>query len=101
VTYSGGVPGYFVSFVRKIRQDASGRAVSVPGSRHLEIRFSPAAGHTATGRLTLPATPQAAGYPMLRGYALAGDFEGDLTIALGLAGQTRFRTGEVYLDVAW
>jgi len=105
VDFSGPVPGYTVSFVAKVIQDASGRTLSIPGSTFLVIRFKPAQGHSASGKLTLPAAVQSVSYPMLRSYAVAGDFEGVLTIALGLADGSKYRVGElpgrVYVDVAW
>ena len=40
---------------------------------------------------------------MLNGYALAGDFEGVLTLAIGLQSMTSIRVGELpgrlYLDI--
>jgi hypothetical protein len=43
--------------------------------------------------------------PRLKGYAVTGDFEGHLSIALGLASNTLIRVGElsgrVYLDVSY
>ena len=41
--------------------------------------------------------------PVLKGYALAGDFEGVFTLALGLSGPASIRIGELpghwYIDV--
>jgi len=105
VDFSGPVPGYSVRFVSAVIQDGSGKNISMPGSAYLEIVFKPAQGHTDSGKLTLPTAVQATGFPMLKGYAVAGDFEGVLTIALGLAGGTKYRVGEVsgrvYVDASW
>ncbi len=105
VEFSGAVPGYTVGFVAKVIQDPSGKTITMPGSRFLVIKFSPAQGHNASAKPTLPTTVRAMHYPMLKSYDVAGDFEGVLTIALGLAGSTKYRvgelTGEVYIDVAW
>jgi len=42
-------------------------------------------------------------YPVLKSYAVAGDFEGVVTVALGLARTTSIRVdelpGHLYLDV--
>jgi hypothetical protein len=38
---------------------------------------------------------QALSYPVLNGYALAGDFEGVLTLAIGLHSMTSVRVGEL------
>ena len=105
IDISGPVPGYSVSFVRKVIQDASGKTITMPGTRYLVIRLSPAQAHTAAGQLTLPTGVQAVNDPMLRAWTTSGDFEGVLHIALGLAGGSKFRVGElgdrIYLDVAW
>ena len=46
---------------------------------------------------------QTLGYPVLKSYAVAGDFEGVFTIALALHGTTSIRVGELpghlYIDV--
>jgi len=105
IDFSGPTPGYRARFVTQVVQDASGKPITMPGTRFLVITFSPAQGHTASGASTLPAAVQTTGYPMLRGYAVSGDFEGYLSIALGLAGGVRYRVGElpgrVYVDVSW
>ncbi len=105
IDISGPVPGYSVSFVQKVIQDASGKTITMPGTRYLVIRLSPAAAHTTAGQPTLPAGVQAVNDPMLRAWATSGDFEGVLHIALGLAGGGKYRVGEaggrIYVDVAW
>jgi hypothetical protein len=105
IDFRGPTPGYSVSFAAKVIQDASGRTITMPGTRYLVIRLEPAQAHTAAGRLTLPSGVQAVHDPMLRAWATSGDFEGVLHIALGLAGGSTYRVGElggrIYLDVAW
>ena len=105
IDISGPLPGYTVGFVSKVIGDASGKTITMPGTRYLEIRLNPAQGHAASGTPSLPTAVHSAGYPMLASYAVAGDFEGVLTIALGLAGGTRYRVGElpgrIYVDVSW
>jgi hypothetical protein len=105
IDISGAVPGYSARFVAKVIQDASGRPITMPGTSYLVIRFSPAQGHSASGALTLPATVQTVSDPMLKSYAVSGDFEGVLSVALGLAGGNSYRIGElagrIYIDVAW
>jgi len=105
IDFSGKVPGYAVGFVPKVIQDASGKTVTVPGTTFLVIKLSPAQAHSASGQPTLPTTVQALSFQMLKGYVVSGDFEGNLSIALGLAGGTKYRVGElpgrVYIDVAW
>jgi len=105
IDFSGPVPGYHARFVTQVVEDASGKPVTMPGSTFLVLTFSPAQGHTDSGTMTLPATVQAVNDPMLRSYAVSGDFEGYLSIALGLAGGVRYRVGElpgrIYVDVSW
>ena len=105
IDISGPAPGYSVSFVQKVIQDASGKIITMPGTRYLVIRLSPAQAHTAAGHPTLPAGVQAVNDPMLRAWTTSGDFEGVLHIALGLAGGGKYRVGQVgsriYVDVAW
>jgi hypothetical protein len=105
IDISGPVPGYSVSFVQKVTQDASGKTITMPGTSYLVIRLSPAAAHTAAGHLTLPAGVQAVNDPMLKAWTTSGDFEGVLHVALGLAGGSKYRVDKVgsriYLDVAW
>ena len=105
IDISGPIPGYSVSFVQKVIQDASGRIITMPGTRYLVIRLSPAQAHTAAGHLTLPSGVRAVSDPMLKAWTTSGDVEGVLHIALGLAGGTKYRVGElggrIYLDVAW
>lgn len=102
---SGAMPGYSAGFVSTVIADASGRHVAMPGTSYLVIKLKPAQGHADTGMPTLPTGVQTVSYPMLKGYAVSGDFEGVLSIALGLAGGTKYRVGElagrIYVDVAW
>ncbi|GEM_PF-3545509 len=99
------VPGYRVRFVPRVVHDGSGLPITMPGSSYLEIMLAPAQGHRAGGTPTLPSGVRMVGYPMLRAFTVAGDYEGHLTVALGLAAQARYRVGalpgRVYVDVAW
>ena len=97
------VPGYTIRYVSKVRTDPSDRNVTVPGRRFLLIVFTPAQAHDDEGEATVSGT-HAADLPMMRGYAVAGDFEGYVSVAIGLDRVTGFRTGElphrIYVDVA-
>jgi hypothetical protein len=96
--FKGPIPGYSVMAVNNVVRDGSGKAIRMPGARFLLIRFVPAT--TAS----LPSAPVALGFPVLRGYAISGDFEGIVSVALGLANVVRVRVGElpgrVYIDVS-
>jgi hypothetical protein len=100
---SGPLPSYDARYVSTVTEDASGRQVAMPGRRYLQVRFRPAQGHDDAGRTTL-ARRALLGLPMLKGYVVTGDFEGVLTVTLGLDDTVGFRAGElpgrVYVDVA-
>ena len=99
----GGLPGYSARYVDEVRADPSDRPLSVPGKRHLLIMFTPMRAHRDDGAPTVTGVHRV-GLPMLTSYAVAGDFEGRVSVALGVAGRTGFRIGElpgrVYIDVA-
>mgnify|MGYP001098401095 CR=1 FL=1 len=77
--------------------------VTVPGRRFLQIVLNPAQAHTDSGTATVTGVHRV-GLTMLKGYAIAGDYEAYVTIALGLKTTTGYRIGElpgrIYVDVA-
>lgn len=91
--FRGPIPSYQVGYVSRVESDGSGEPVDLPGDAFLSVRFDPAQGHDSAGRSTVSAAPRAIGYPTLRGWAPAGDFEGYLSFGLGL------RTGGTRLPV--
>ena len=97
----GPIPSYSVQYVSSVIADASGQVITMPGARHLVITLRPAQAHT--GVPTVATGVHALGYPAVASWALAGDFEGVVKIALGLAAPTSIRTGEltgrIYVDV--
>jgi hypothetical protein len=101
----GATPGYHVRFVAKVVHDGSGQPIKMPGTTYLVITLKPAQGHSASGTPTLPTGVHKVSDPMLKGYAVSGDFDGVLSVALGLAGGHKYRVGElagrIYVDVAW
>jgi len=110
--FTGQVPGYRATYVQQVVRDGSGAVVSLPGSAFLQLTFTSAQAHDASGNptLNLPATnPVTVGYPELRSYVLNGDFEGVVNVALGLTAKDGFHVSEltksssdhvVYLDIA-
>jgi hypothetical protein len=102
---SGGTPGYHAAYVRRVVQDGSGRPVTLLGTKRILLSVRNARGHTAGGGALLPSvrTPLC---PNLRQVKLAGDFEGVVSLGLGLRRKTGFRvfrlTGpkRLVLDVA-
>lgn len=105
--FHGELPGYTVRYVDEVREDGSGRLVTVPGRRYLQIVFHPAQAHTEDGAALVSPARRALDYPMMRGYVLVGDFEGYVSVAVGLDDVVGYRVGElpgdpgrIYLDVA-
>jgi peptidoglycan-N-acetylglucosamine deacetylase len=104
---TGSTPGYNVRYVPKVTADPSDLPVAVPGGgvAYLLITLHPAQGHNDRGATIIAIRSAALGYPMLKGFASAGDYEGYLTIAIGLSATTLIRVGELsgrlYLDVSY
>jgi hypothetical protein len=100
---TGPVPGYSVRYASPVTADPSGRTITVSGRSYLLITLRPAQAHNDSGSATITPRAQTVNYPMLKGYALAGDFEGVLTLALGLQAPTSIRVGalpgRLYVDL--
>ena len=99
----GALPGYTVRYVNEVRADPSDRPVTVPGRRFLLVVLTPAQAHDDHGSTTIHGVHRLA-LPMMRGYAVVGDDEGYVSIAIGLDDVVGFRVGElpgrIYVDVA-
>jgi hypothetical protein len=99
----GGLPGYTVRYVDQVRADPSDRPVTVPGRRFLLVVLTPTQAHEDTGSPTVQGVHRL-NLPMMRGYAVVGDFEGHVSIAVGLDDVVGYRVaelpGRIYLDVA-
>ena len=95
VSLSGKMPSYTIRYVGRVIADPSGKVVSLPGARYLVITLRPTQAHRDSGASTLGRTVSAPGFPRLVSYALAGDSEGVVTVAVGLSGTTGIRVGEL------
>jgi hypothetical protein len=83
--FRGPTPSYEVAYVRQVEADGSGAPVDLPGNAFLAVRFTQAQAHDGDRHSTVTASPvPAIGYPTLRGWAPAGDFEGHLSFGLGV-----------------
>ena len=100
---TGPQPSFEVTYVPRVTADPSGKPIILSGRRYLLITLRPAQAHDAAGGSTVARLAPALGYPVLTGYAVAGDFEGVVSLALGLAGPVSIRIGELpghwYIDV--
>jgi hypothetical protein len=103
LTFNGPVPSYYIRHVTQVLADPSGKPINLPGRSYLLITLRPAQAHTDSGTPTIAHGVQTFDYPTLTGYALEGDFEGVINLALGLQSTASFRAGELpgrlYIDV--
>ena len=104
---NGATPGYQIRYLASVTADPSGQPVTVPGggTAYLLMVLHPAQGHNAAGASTIPKRSAQLGYPSLKGYTVTGDFEGYVSIALGLSRAVQVRVGELpgrlYVDVSY
>ncbi len=104
---TGPLPAYEIRYVTHVTADPSGKAVTVPGggTAYLLVTLHPAQAHNDAGAATITVRSAALGYPSLKGYTVTEDFEGYVSIALGLASHVQIRVGELtgrlYVDVAY
>jgi hypothetical protein len=100
----GPVPGYDIRYVPRRAAAAAGPVRAFPGRWYLLITIHPAQGQSGSGASTIARLSADTGYPVLRGYAVTGDFDGVLSVAVGLAKPAAFRVGRLagrlYVDVA-
>lgn len=98
---SGRHPGYRIQYVKQVISDGSGQPIKLPGKRFLLITLRPAQAHKSGGS-TLPTKVQVVRDPMVKSWVLAGDFEGVVSIGVGLGAKTSVRVGElrgrIYID---
>lgn len=104
--FDGPLPGAVsVRYVDRVIADGSGIAVDVAGNAYLQVRFEEAQAHTEDGATTVTRRSQP-GLPVLTEIVVAGDYEGYVTVALGLDARSPFRVQElsnptrVVVDVA-
>ncbi|SCF03010.1 AMIN-like domain-containing (lipo)protein [Micromonospora mirobrigensis] len=93
--FRGPTPGYEVAYVPEVTTDGRGTPVRLPGAAFLSVAFRTAQAHDAHGASTVTTAPPAAiGLPTLRGWADAGDFEGQVSFGLGLTRAVPVRLAE-------
>jgi hypothetical protein len=99
----GALPGYTAKYVTKVVADGSGNPIAVPGKSYLLVVLNPAQAHRADGGATVSGV-HALNLPEIKGYAVAGDYEGYVSIAIGVADKAGYRIGELsgrlYIDFA-
>jgi len=99
----GGRPGYSAKYVTEVRRDGSGEPVSMPGEAVLLIVLNPAQAHRDDGTPTVTGMHRV-GLAGIKAYAIVGDYEGYVSIALGVSGVRKYHIGEltdrIYIDFA-
>jgi GMC oxidoreductase len=88
----GRAPGYRVGYVRTVREDGSGKVVDLRGGAQLMVRLTPAQAHRNDATATYTGSRRmTVNDPELREVALVGDFEGVVSIGLGVRAKHGFR----------
>lgn len=84
-----------VRYVDHVTADGSGQPVAVAGRAFLVVRFEQAQAHTDAGSPTIAARRLSPNLPVISEIVEAGDYEGYVTIALGLTAKVPFRVFEL------
>jgi hypothetical protein len=99
----GALPGYTAEYVTEVRRDGSGEPASIPGKAFLQIVLHPAQAHRNDGTPTVTGIHRT-GLAGIKAYAIVGDYEGYVTIAVGVKGVQKYHVSEltdrIYIDVA-
>jgi hypothetical protein len=93
LTFDRALPSWQVAYVRGL-QDGAGRRLALQGRAFLEVTVRPALAHDAGGRPSFSPQSITPAYDSLRQVRLAGDFEGQVRLGLGLRARTGFRVLE-------
>ena len=84
-TFTTAFPGYQFTFTKALVADPSGNPVKLAGNGVLKVTFRLAQAHTASGRSSIAVQPPAQlGLNRMASWAQAGDFEGVVTIGIGV-----------------
>ena len=105
--FQGGIPDYQVGYVDAVKAAETNQPIHLDGQAYLQVLLKPVNAHDQQGNPTVGAVARQhlVGYPTLTAYALTGDFEGYVSMALGLASKARFRVAllptsrTLYIDV--
>jgi len=97
--FQNGLPGYRVEYVQPpLKEDGSGKPVSVQGNAVVVVRMEPASGfdlNTGEGVMVYKGPRRidgsAAGTTVVQELVRTGDFEAVLSWAIGLSGKVDFR----------
>jgi hypothetical protein len=83
-TFTTAFPSYDILWVSSLVADGSGKTVPIAGDGIVRIRFRQAQAHDESGSSTVLSSPSPhPGYLAVDSYAVAGDFEGVITVGVG------------------
>jgi hypothetical protein len=103
IHFLGRVPGYQVKYVSATTAGRAARSIATRGDHFLLITVYPAQSHRRSGASTVSPTSARAPFPVLRGYSVASDFEGVVSVVAVVAKAPPFRVGilhkRLYVDV--
>lgn len=90
--FSGSLPETTaVRWATALRLDPSDKPARVQGNAFLQVRLGMAVAHDHTGRPTFGPLREAHGLPNINHVVLLGDFEGQVSVGIGLMERTRVR----------
>jgi hypothetical protein len=85
-TFTTAFPGYQFTFTKALVADPSGKSIKLAGNGVLKVTFRLAQAHTASGRSSVISQPPAQlGLNRMVSWAPAGDFEGVVTVGIGIS----------------
>jgi hypothetical protein len=88
----GPAPGFRISYIdRPVRQCASGATVPLAGDGWLEVRLTPANGHTEAGKPTIGDRNRRLSLRNVKQLAQTCDFEADVTWVAGVLSPNDYR----------
>jgi hypothetical protein len=88
LTFNGALPAHrTLTWVDQLTADASGRPLLVAGHRFFALRVSSAVAHNGAGTRTVP-SKQTYNLPNITQSVIAGDFEGVVTVGVGVQRHT-------------
>jgi hypothetical protein len=103
IHFLGRVPGYQVKYVSARSAGRAARSLANRGDHYLMITVYPAQSHRRSGQSTVSPVSARAAFPVLRGYSVASDFEGVVSVVAVVTNAPPFRVGilhkRLYVDV--
>jgi hypothetical protein len=93
LAFAGPQPECSAGYVLQIVADGSGQPISLDGNAFLRVTLRGAAAHDDAGKMTYsgPATMDTPELANITAVALAGDFEGEVTIGVGMNVETDYK----------